>query len=52
MGTDLAVLLEDLIWWDTDRARITSAWTLSFHLACHRELTPPIPTPLHQPLER
>lgn len=33
LDTDFAVLLDDLVWWDTDRARITSAWTLSFHLA-------------------
>ena len=38
---DFAVLLNDLTWWDTDRARITSAWTLSFHLALSGGLPAP-----------
>jgi hypothetical protein len=44
LDTDFAVLLDDLVWWDTDRARITSAWTLSFHLAVGGDT--PAPTDL------
>jgi hypothetical protein len=44
LDTDFAVLLDNLVWWDTDRARITSAWTLSFHLAVGGET--PAPTDL------
>ncbi|MBY8881596.1 type I-E CRISPR-associated protein Cse2/CasB [Actinacidiphila acidipaludis] len=44
LDTDFAVLLDNLVWWDTDRARITSAWTLSFHLAVGGDT--PAPTDL------